>query len=239
MQKFANNWATVLSAPLASTDNTLTVPTAQADKLTFASGDYYDLTIDPNGDAPEILRITGKSGGVLTIGSRAREGTVTPGSWAADTVIACTVTAAFAELIQQGGASAGSPAILVDEEAGTFAVPAGAANVCVFMGLGDVVLDLPVPSAGQGHSFDLYVSGGAEAGDLRLRLTGGPISILGGPAFQSGNDLNGDLVITPSSDYFYGRVVLSSASTEVSFGLFLLTSDSAWFALTPPDPQPN
>ncbi len=104
MQKFANNWATVLSASLASTDTTLIVPTVQADKLTFGAGEYYDLTIDPNGSAPEILRITGKSGGVLTIGSREREGTTAPGTWAADTVIACTVTAGFVEYVQQLGA---------------------------------------------------------------------------------------------------------------------------------------
>lgn len=104
MQKFANNWQTVLSASLASTDTTLTVPTVQADKLTFGAGEYYDLTIDPNGSAPEILRITGKSGGVLTIGSREREGTTAPGTWAADTVIACTVTAGFVEYVQQLGA---------------------------------------------------------------------------------------------------------------------------------------
>lgn len=106
MQRFVNNWRTELAGELLSAASVALVPEAMASLLAMDPGDFFDLTIDPDGGA-EIIRVTSVSGGELAIDSRGREGTSTPASWPAGTVIACTVTAAFVEAIQTGGSEDG------------------------------------------------------------------------------------------------------------------------------------
>ncbi len=106
MQRFVNNWRTELAGELLSAASVALVSEAMASLLAMDPGDFFDLTIDPDGGA-EIIRVTSVSGGELAIDSRGREGTSTPASWPAGTVIACTVTAAFVEAIQTGGSGGG------------------------------------------------------------------------------------------------------------------------------------
>lgn len=80
MQRFINNWSTVLTAPATASAVSLLVPLADAAKLIgLGAGDYYLLTlaiVDGSGaeTAWEIVRVTGAAGGVLAV-ERAREGT--------------------------------------------------------------------------------------------------------------------------------------------------------------------
>jgi hypothetical protein len=103
MQRFVNNWRTTLAAELLPAGEELTVPEAWGALLALSAGDYYDLTLDPLGDNPEIVRVTANVAGVLTADSRGREGTPVSG-WPAGTEIACTITAAFVQAIQSSNA---------------------------------------------------------------------------------------------------------------------------------------
>lgn len=100
MQRFVNNWSATLDAPLLAAETEMQVPAALAAKLLLDEGDYYDLTLDPHGEAPEIVRITAVALGALTISSRGREGTVAPASWPAGTVVRCCATAEFMQQLQ-------------------------------------------------------------------------------------------------------------------------------------------
>lgn len=100
MQRFVNNWSATLQAPLLASDLELVVEPDKGTRLILGAGDYVDLTCDPTGAAPEIVRVVGAAGGVLSIGARGREGTPTPITWAAGTVVRCTVTAGYAEPLQ-------------------------------------------------------------------------------------------------------------------------------------------
>ncbi|WJN60942.1 hypothetical protein [Pseudomonas sp. SO81] len=100
MQKLFNNWSATLQAPLFASDVELVVETDKGAQLILGAGDFVDLTCDPLGAAPEIVRVVGAAGGVLSIGARGREGTPTPATWSAGTVVRCTITAGYAEPLQ-------------------------------------------------------------------------------------------------------------------------------------------
>ncbi|MCC5809854.1 MAG: hypothetical protein JJU06_05725 [Ectothiorhodospiraceae bacterium] len=79
MQRWVNNWDTVLSAPLSAAGEQLEVPLAAAERLELAGGDYYLLTLaelDAEGVevAWEVVRVTAVDGDALTI-ERGEEGT--------------------------------------------------------------------------------------------------------------------------------------------------------------------
>lgn len=103
MQRFLNNWSTTLQAPLLAGDPDLSVPPALAARVNArlqGPDDFCDLTIHPEGAGPEIVRITGTGPSTLIIGERGREGTTTPASWPAGTVVRCAVTAGWLESLQ-------------------------------------------------------------------------------------------------------------------------------------------
>lgn len=98
MQRFINNWSTVLTAPATTAAASLSVPLTDAAKLIgLGAGDYYLLTltiVDGSGaeTAWEIVRVTGAAGGVLAV-DRAQEGTDAL-ELAAGTRISARITAA-------------------------------------------------------------------------------------------------------------------------------------------------
>lgn len=106
MQRLINNWSTTLQAPLLAADLEVSVPPALAARVQArlqGEGDFCDITVDPEGASPEIVRVTGTGTGTLLLGGRALEGTITPASWPAGTVLRCTVTAGLLERLQSGG----------------------------------------------------------------------------------------------------------------------------------------
>lgn len=98
MQRFINNWSTVLTAPATTAAASISVPLTDAAKLIgLGAGDYYLLTlaiVDGSGaeTAWEIVRVTGAAGGVLAV-DRAQEGTDAL-ELAAGTRISARITAA-------------------------------------------------------------------------------------------------------------------------------------------------
>ncbi|MDT8445774.1 MAG: hypothetical protein RRB13_02615 [bacterium] len=74
MEKFVNLWSQALAAAVAPTDSSITISDASA--LVFASPtDYYRAVVFQSGTSHhEILKITAKSGNLLTV-TRALEGT--------------------------------------------------------------------------------------------------------------------------------------------------------------------
>lgn len=81
MQRFINNWAAPLTAPLAADAAALQIAVDQAARLVgLGGGDHYLLTLaqtDSNGNevAWEVVKATSVSGGQVSI-TRAQEGTV-------------------------------------------------------------------------------------------------------------------------------------------------------------------
>lgn len=96
-QVFKNNSKSTLSVALLAADATLTVQSLDATKFPApTAGDFFDLTLQDATNI-EIVRITARTGGVMTIGSRAREGTSTPATFAIGTVASLRLTAAVTE----------------------------------------------------------------------------------------------------------------------------------------------
>mgnify|MGYP000592399451 CR=1 FL=1 len=98
---FLDNWTSFLEAPAAAAAVTLTVGTAAAARLVgLADGNYYPLTlsrIEPvegqmRETAWEIVHITAKAGGVLTV-LRGQEGT-TARDWLEGEMVSMRMTAA-------------------------------------------------------------------------------------------------------------------------------------------------
>lgn len=184
MQRFVNNWSTTLLAPLLAGDSELSVSAAMAAKVAAClqdPGDYLDLTISPEGAAPEIIRVTGAGTGVLEIGGRGGEGTATPGSWPAGTVIRCTVTAGFLHGLQSAPSVGGGSRSIVVISLGEITVPADAG---LLVGGGYATdssqVTLPVPDSDQVLAIDLLLyqtaeSPGDPAYELQLTLPGGVV----------------------------------------------------------------
>lgn len=110
MQLFINNWSAVLTAPATASAASLSVPLADAAKLTgLGGGDHYLLTLaelDGSGveTAWEIVKVTGSASGVLTV-LRGQEGTGAR-DWAAAAVISARVTKGGLEALRAGTGTA-------------------------------------------------------------------------------------------------------------------------------------
>lgn len=110
MQLFTNNWSAVLTAPAAASAASLSVPLADAAKLTgLGAGDHYLLTlaeVDGNGleTAWEIVKVTGSASGALTV-LRAQEGTAAR-DWASASVISARATKGTFEVLQESTGTA-------------------------------------------------------------------------------------------------------------------------------------
>ena len=112
MQLFINNWSAALTAPATASAVSLSVPLADAAKLTgLGGGDHYLLTLaelDGNGleTAWEIVKVTGAASGVLTV-HRAQEGT-TALDWVSASAISSRATKGTLEALRAGtGTSVG------------------------------------------------------------------------------------------------------------------------------------
>ncbi|GLU41097.1 hypothetical protein [Pseudomonas sp. NBRC 100443] len=109
MQRFINNFSTVLTAPLAADDDVLQVAADQAAKLVgLGGGGFYQLTLsraDSNGAevAWEIVRATEASGGDITI-QREQDGT-TALAWPAGSIVSARLTAGSLTALVQGFAA--------------------------------------------------------------------------------------------------------------------------------------
>lgn len=105
MQLFINNWASALTLPATASAVELSVDPAAADLLVGLGSDHYLLTLAVTDEAGaevawEIVRVTGKDGGVLDV-ARAQEGT-TALDLAAGTLISARLTAdVMASVISQ------------------------------------------------------------------------------------------------------------------------------------------
>lgn len=110
MQLFINNWSAVLTAPATASAVSLSVPLADAAKLTgLGGGDHYLLTLaelDGNGveTAWEIVKVTGSASGVLTV-LRDQEGTGAR-DWASASAISARVTKGALEALRAGTGTA-------------------------------------------------------------------------------------------------------------------------------------
>lgn len=115
MQLFINNWSAVLTAPAAASAASLSVPLADAAKLTgLGAGGHYLLTlaeVDGNGleTAWETVKITAAAAGVLAA-QRGQEGT-TARDWAAGSVISARVTKGTLEALQSSSGTAVGDAV--------------------------------------------------------------------------------------------------------------------------------
>lgn len=111
MQLFINNWSAVLTAPATASAVSLSVPLADAAKLTgLGGGDHYLLTLaelDGNGveTAWEAIKVTDSALGALTV-LRGQEGT-TARDWAAAAVISARVTKGTLEALRDTPGPAG------------------------------------------------------------------------------------------------------------------------------------
>lgn len=178
MQRLFNNWATTLQDPLLATAPELPVPPPMAQRLQLAAGEFCDLTLDPAGPAPEIVRVTASSGGVLTLGGRGLEGSATPASWPAGTRVVLAATARYLEALQQptGG-----------QVADRFITAPVGVSTAVTADLGLVVLSssseeetelvFQAPAVGRMRRLDLQFFPGSSA-VFRLSLTGGEVGIV-------------------------------------------------------------
>src|SRR3990167_6090412 len=115
MQLFINNWFAVLTAPATASAVSLSVPLADAAKLTgLGAGDYYLLTLaalDGAGieTAWEIVKVTASASGVLTV-QRGQEGTAAR-DWVSASVISARATKGTLEALRAGsGAIVGNAA---------------------------------------------------------------------------------------------------------------------------------
>lgn len=109
MQLFINNWSAVLTAPATASAVSLSVPLADAAKLTgLGAGDHYLLTLvdlDGNGaeTAWEVVKVTASAAGVLDV-LRAQEGTVAL-EWAAGDRISARATKGTFEALRPSPAA--------------------------------------------------------------------------------------------------------------------------------------
>ncbi|BBT17346.1 hypothetical protein WP8S17C03_33950 [Metapseudomonas otitidis] len=154
MQRLFNNWATTLQDPLLATAPELPVPPPMAQRLQLAAGEFCDLTLDPAGPAPEIVRVTASSGGVLTLGGRGLEGSATPTSWPAGTRVVLAATARYLEALQQptGG---GGPGRAVLVPGGPSSIPADTVLIEASSMGADAQVTLPAPPEGRAYLMDL------------------------------------------------------------------------------------
>lgn len=116
MQRFINNWSAVLAAPVTASAVSLSVPLADAAKLTgLGSGDYYLLTLAEVNQAGqevawEVVKVTAAADGVLTV-ERGIEGAAR--EWLAGAAVSARVTAGtLASLRDAAQAGGGLPAII-------------------------------------------------------------------------------------------------------------------------------
>lgn len=116
---FVNNWRALLVGPIDSLAVTLTVdPTTAAALTGLTDGDYYLLTLvklDTLGReiAWEIIKVTGQSGGTLSI-IRGQESTAAA-AWSGDTLIEARLTAGDMSALRE--AAAAGPAGVEDTAA--------------------------------------------------------------------------------------------------------------------------
>lgn len=97
-QQFINNWRSELSTAALAGDGTLDIPTADGDLLgTVTASDFYLLTLE-DGSKREIVKVTGYSGGTLTV-TRAQEGT-TAQDWPLGSLIEARLTAGSMAALQ-------------------------------------------------------------------------------------------------------------------------------------------
>ncbi len=115
------------------------------------------------------------------IGGRGGEGTATPGSWPAGTVVRCTVTAGFLHGLQSAPSVGGGSRSVVVISLGEITVPADAG---LLIGGGYATdssqVTLPVPDSDQVLAIDLLLyqtaeSPGDPAYELQLTLPGGVV----------------------------------------------------------------
>lgn len=110
MQLFINNWASSLTLPATASAVQLSVPEADANRLTgLGTGDHYRLTLatlDVNGieTAWEVVRVTGHTAGVLDV-LRGQEGT-TALELEAATAISARLTQATMETLRDSAGPA-------------------------------------------------------------------------------------------------------------------------------------
>lgn len=134
MQRFINFWQTALSATLPAGAEQMTVPAAAAELLSFSEGAWYKATVTNSArSAWEIVRVTARAGGVLSI-ARAQEGTAAV-EWPAGSAVFIELTAeAINSVFQQ----------LVDLTTRLEALEAGSPggdSVRLVDGLGNVLVD--------------------------------------------------------------------------------------------------
>ncbi|WP_236235071.1 hypothetical protein [Pseudomonas tohonis] len=229
MQRFVNGWSTTLQAQLLASDTAMQVPSALAAKLLLDSGDFCDLVIDPTGAAPEIVRVTAIAGGSLTLGSRAREGSVTPTTWPAGTKVAVSITAAYLQALQQAGGGANR---FVSAPGGTTVIPADTALVsCQAVPDGTTELTLPAPAAGSAYVLDLQIWGRSTAiWTLRLQVPGCTVGEMG--ITTATVEADGDtMVITDMDRTTFARAHISNSTAD---GLYLDVTEFYTAAATPP-----
>ncbi|MCJ8168625.1 hypothetical protein [Atopomonas sediminilitoris] len=91
MQKYLNNWQSVLTAGISAADVSVPINSADAAKLSLSGADYYVATLEQGGTL-EVVKITAVSGATLTI-ERGQEGT-TVSAWATGAALEMRLTAA-------------------------------------------------------------------------------------------------------------------------------------------------
>ena len=176
MQQFINYWDTTLQEPLLAADGVLRVPAALAQRLAFNPGGFYDLTLDPTGAAPEIVRVTGATGGSLTLGARALEGSTTPASWPAGTRVVASVTAGcLAALQQSAGGQAADRFITATVGVSTAVTADLGLVVLVSASEQETELVFQAPAVGRMRRIDLQFFPGSSA-VFRLSLPGGEVA---------------------------------------------------------------
>lgn len=141
-QLFANNAVSLLAAPIAATDTSLTVMAGYGQLFPQPTGgDFFLITLENQGaSVREIIKVLGRVGDTFTVLERGQEGTVAR-AWSAslgnDTLIDHRVTA---ETMRQAmllpTSTGGSPVSSVYDSSFTLMPPAA----------GKTVLVLPVPA---------------------------------------------------------------------------------------------
>lgn len=169
MQLFINNWSAVLTAPATASAVSLSVPLADAAKLTgLGAGDHYLLTLAALDGAGieiawEIVKVTGAAAGVLTV-QRAQEGT-TALEWTSASVISARATKGTLEELRAGGGTAvgnAAPQPLGTPAAGT----APAASREDHVHAKPSAADIGAATAAQGAKADTAVQPAALASGL-------------------------------------------------------------------------
>lgn len=173
MQLFINNWSAVLTAPATASAVSLSVPLADAAKLTgLGAGDHYLLTLaalDGSGIeiAWEIVKVTDSEAGILTV-QRGQEGT-TALDWASASVISARATKGTLEELRAGGGTAvgnAAPQPLGTPAAGT----APAASREDHVHAKPSAADIGAATAAQGAKADTAVQPAALASGLASKV---------------------------------------------------------------------